>query len=455
MTKKMLILGLALAALTGLADPPKGYPHVRINLWPEGKTPVAGTNYWPKIKVDETAWIDAYLPTCRVNEASMLIAPGGGYLWWCWGSEGPQMMDYLLAHGMTAIQLKYRVPRLLGTNYYAHVWADQQRAVRLVRAHAKEWGLDPEKIGINGYSAGGHLALLAAFSSETPAYAPIDEIDKVPCHVNWSIPVYPAYILSDEDEDNPGKLQGNDLSLTFLPSLRFDRKTPPMCFFHGDSDSYSPMGSVRLYHKLRLMKIPAEIHVFANRGHCYHQYDSQGESCAQYRDTAMGWLNSMGYSLEVPRICATNDFVKSFRAGVRGFVLKVETGDLKTLTAERKDLPLCKALGKAIGDPWWIVRRREFCVRVVPDKPIETDEEYAWFNRIMTLSIQCGDRKAALDDCTVMRTPDPELPTANTADEYFALKAKGAKAVISSDPVALRKAVYERVEAACRAQMGL
>ena len=119
-----------------------------------------------------------------------------------------------------------------------------------------------------GFSAGGNLTLLAASSSQTPAYAKTDSVDEFPCHVNGAVACYPAYVLSDcRNFDGDNRQRGNPLDLRLDPAFKFDEKTPPMCFLHGDADTHSPMGSVRAYHKLRTMNIPAEIHVFSGRKH--------------------------------------------------------------------------------------------------------------------------------------------------------------------------------------------
>jgi len=143
-------------------------------------------------------------------------------------------------------------------------WQDTQRAIRLIRSNAEKWGFNPEKIGVLGFSAGGHLALMAATTSQTAAYPPIDRIDRLACHINFAVLVYPAYILEDgafwENTD-----KGNNSQI--VKDFAFDALTPPMCLIHGDEDPYSPMGSVAIYRKLRTIGIPAEIHIYAKTGH--------------------------------------------------------------------------------------------------------------------------------------------------------------------------------------------
>lgn len=274
----------------------RNVPHKRIELWPEGGMPQVATN------LDNQAWIEVFLPTQRVHKAFMIIAPGGAYNWWCWAGEGSRMLEHCLKNGMPAAQLKYRCPRPKGAWFALNAWQDAQRAVRVVRSRAAEFGIDPENIGFNGYSAGGHLTLLAALSSSSNSYARVDATDDVPCHVNWAIPVYPAYVLSDCQGDwSGGSKKGNPLDLELRPEFKFDAKTPPLCFFHGDADEYSAMGSVRVYHRLRTMGIPAELHVMAGMGHVFFRNCRAGDPAAKWLDRIWEWLYAMGINTIHPR----------------------------------------------------------------------------------------------------------------------------------------------------------
>ena len=228
-------------------------------LWPDGRTPdFQSAQTKPSLRVT--------LPAKRTTDAMLIVAPGGSYLKWCeWESK---CADWFNARGLAAAVLRYRTPRPEGLPKHQSAWEDAQRAVRLVRANAKVWGVDPEKIVFMGFSAGGNLTIRTAVSSQTPAYARVDDVDDLPCHVNGAVACYPAYVLSDcKDFDGGNHKRGNPLDLTLDPTFAFDAKTPPMCFLHGDADAHSPMGSVRVYHKLRTMDIPAELHVFAMRKH--------------------------------------------------------------------------------------------------------------------------------------------------------------------------------------------
>ena len=273
-------LALSAAALFGAEESP-------VKLWPAGKTPDAQAvqTYEPYL-----VW---HTPAKRTTTAVLIAVSGGGYMG-CGvsGFEVAPMRDYMLAKGMTVVTMRYRTPRPANLAKHVSAWQDAQRTVRLVRAEAAKRGLDPENIGFTGCSAGGHLTMMAAVSSQTSAYAPVDEIDKLPCHVNWAIPVYPAYLLADAAE-KPNPNRGNDLAAGFASELKFDAATPPLCFFHGDEDSWTPMGSVRAYHRLRTMGVPAELHVMALEQHCFMSNPRPDTFAADWKDAAWNWLVSL------------------------------------------------------------------------------------------------------------------------------------------------------------------
>jgi len=252
-------------------------------LWPEGRTPeFQAEQAVPELRVA--------LPEKRVSDALLMIAPGGSYQKWCeWEST---CADWFNKKGLATAVLRYRTPRPEGLPKHQSAWQDAQRAVRIVRAQASEWGVDPEKIVFMGFSAGGNLTIRTAVSSQNSSYAKVDDVDDLPCHVNGAIACYPAYVLSDCEGYDGGNLRkGNPLDLTLDPTFAFDAKTPPMCFLHGDADAHSPMGSVRVYHKLRTMGVPAELHVFATRTHADLPRDL-------WKPLVWEWLRQMNF---IPR----------------------------------------------------------------------------------------------------------------------------------------------------------
>ena len=182
--KLKMLLAAAIACGAAFAD-------VEVPLWPEGKIP-------SRQEKQCTPFLVWHTPKQLKSTAILISVSGGSYMGnGITGFEVAPIRDYFLARGVTVVTMKYRVPRPNGLPKHVTAWQDAQRTARLVRAEAAKRGLDPENIGFTGCSAGGHLTLMVATSSLTPAYEPVDDFDKLPCHVNWAVPVYPAYALAD------------------------------------------------------------------------------------------------------------------------------------------------------------------------------------------------------------------------------------------------------------------
>jgi len=264
----------------------------RVSLWPEGRIPdfqahqIAATTREAKAPGFERAehampHLDWYEVPAEKNGGCMLLISGGGYnscCDWAWIDRVAKKFTEL---GFVCASLTYRTPRPQGLPIYQSGWVDGQRAVRLVRNDAKKRGFDPEKIGVLGFSAGSHLTLLLATSALTPAYEAVDELDQLPCHVNWAVPVYTAYALTD-GLSGPNTRDGDAIDATLTDAFKFDAKTCPMALFHGGTDVYSPNGATQIYRQLRRMKIPAEIHLFADRGHGFMGNPDRGEDGTAY-----------------------------------------------------------------------------------------------------------------------------------------------------------------------------
>ncbi|MBN2785299.1 MAG: alpha/beta hydrolase, partial [Pontiellaceae bacterium] len=286
MMKKMFILGSCwLFAFMAFAGE-------RVALWPEEKIPdfqpqqIAATTQ----EVDATGFdaarnrmphLDWYEPPAEKNGGCMLLISGGAYQCCCDGKWIDRVAKKFTDLGFVCVSLTYRTPRPEGLPIYQSAWEDGQRAVRLVRNDAEKRGFDPEKIGVLGFSAGSHLTVLLATSSLTPAYGPVDEIDQLPCHVNWAVPIYTAYALTD-GLAGPNTRDGDAPDVTLSDVFKFDTKTCPMALFHGGTDIYSPNASTQIYRQLRRMKIPAELHLFADRAHGFMGDPNRGEDGTAY-----------------------------------------------------------------------------------------------------------------------------------------------------------------------------
>jgi acetyl esterase/lipase len=216
---------------------------------------------------------------------AVLICPGGGYWNLFWELEGEEVAAWLNAQGMTGIILKYRVPRRPDEPKglpARRPLQDAQRAVSLVRSRAKDWGIDPRRIGMVGFSAGGHLVVATATSFEKRTYKPVDAIDKVSCRPDFGIAVYSGYLKAkDRDELAPG--------------LRVPAGTPPIFLAHGGADIIStPEHSVFMYLALRRAGIPAELHIYAGAAHDF-AVRKVGHPCSNWTKHCVAWLNAQGF----------------------------------------------------------------------------------------------------------------------------------------------------------------
>ena len=199
-----------------------------------------------------------YYPASESNNthAAVLVFPGGGYRILAYDLEGTEICAWLNSVGINAVLVKYRVPQPEDVARYQQPLQDAQRAMGLVRGSAAEKGIDPKKIGVLGFSAGGHLLAVLSNSPDTRTYPKVDAADSVSCHPNFVVLVYPAY-LSEHD-------QGETLAAEVKPS-----GTPPTFIVQAEDDSKFIGGTLLYYHALQQAQVPAELHVYAHGGHGY------------------------------------------------------------------------------------------------------------------------------------------------------------------------------------------
>ena len=256
---------------------------VETAVWPEGKMPDAREGQCkPLIK-----W---YFPKEKKTDAIQIIYSGGSYMGNDWnGFEVAPARRYLNQLGMTVVTMCYRTPRPEGLPKHVTAWQDLQRAIRTVRSEASKYGLDGNQVGIMGSSAGGHLTLMGVTSSMHQSYLPIDDIDRIPCNVQWGIGIYPAYVLKD-GADGHNSHGGNTDEDTLVPEFSFDLQTAPMLFIHGDADGYASMGSVKVWEKMRSMGIQSELHTLALRQHCFQRKASPGTGSYTWLDRIAEYL---------------------------------------------------------------------------------------------------------------------------------------------------------------------
>jgi acetyl esterase/lipase len=215
---------------------------------------------------------------------AILICPGGGYWDLFYELEGEEVAAWLNSRGITGIILKYRVPRRpdeTKTEPAKRPLHDAQRAVSLVRGKAGELGIDPKRIGMVGFSAGGHLAIATATSFDKRSYEPMDDIDKVSCRPDFAIAAYSGYLkLKDKDE--------------LSPRMRIPEGTPPIFLVHGGADIISPPeGSVLMYLALKKANVQAELHIYAGAAHDF-AVRKVDHPCAGWTDRCIEWLRVQG-----------------------------------------------------------------------------------------------------------------------------------------------------------------
>lgn len=275
-------------------------PVVEINLWP-GSAPgekegtvgeekaEPGKEAMPIIRVHNVTvpTLALYQPAPeKASGACVIVFPGGGYGILAFNHEGTEVAHWLNSIGVTAVVVKYRVPRREGQPKHLAPLQDAQRAIRLVRKNAEAWKIDSKKIGVLGFSAGGHLTLMAATEYDSKVYEPMDETDKISARPDFAAPIYLAYALGDKADQ-----KRSDISLD--ESVKVTKDTPPMFLSICDDDPIGPMGSVQLYRELRKNGIPCELHVFVKGGHGYGIRTDKGPA-AGWNILCENWLHQIG-----------------------------------------------------------------------------------------------------------------------------------------------------------------
>ena len=257
---------------------PSGWPpspsHLTLPVWP-GVAPGAPAN--PPAETDTTTAKDnliagkplirlgnvstptltLYKATGNNTGAAVVVFPGGGYNILAIDLEGTEVCDWLTAAGINCVLLKYRVP---GTGPYPKSPAalqDAQRALGLVRQHAAEWGIDPKRIGVLGFSAGAHLAAALSTHYDKRLYDPIDAADQLSCRPDFAVIVYPGYLALAEKNFAPNA----DINPT--------AQTPPTFIVQAEDDPVHVENAVVYFLALKNAHVPAELHIYAQGGHGY------------------------------------------------------------------------------------------------------------------------------------------------------------------------------------------
>lgn len=280
----LLALGLSLCAA---AEEPKVE-----RLWPQGAPGAVGTEERDKPS------LTIYLPpTDKATGTAVVVCPGGGYGALAVGHEGKDPAEWLNRHGIAAFVLRYR----LGPRYRHPVpLQDAQRALRIVRSRAKEWGVDPNRVGIWGFSAGGHLASTAATHFDEGKPDADDPIERVSSRPDFAILCYPVITLKPPYAHMGSRrnLLGDKPDEALVDSLcnetQVTSKTPPTFLFHTNEDTaVLPENSILFYSALRKAKVPAELHIYQNGRHGVGLAVGLGATAA-WPEQLAGWLKTRG-----------------------------------------------------------------------------------------------------------------------------------------------------------------
>jgi lysophospholipase L1-like esterase/acetyl esterase/lipase len=263
--------------------PPGGgiEPAMEVDVWPAGRMPGTAATEPEKIvppKDGEHVLLltNVSHPTLKIFPApnaprpapAIIVCPGGGYGVLAMDLEGTEIASWLNSVGITALLLKYRVP-----NNRDGALQDVQRALSLARSHADAWGIDAGRLGVLGFSAGGHLSVRASNDFEHRTWAPIDDVDRVSCRPDFAVLVYPAYL------EKAGKL---------APDLKIDPKGPPALLIHNEDDA-SWIASSRVYDAaLTEAGVPHDFIVYRRGGHGYGLRST--EEVRAWPEATVAWL---------------------------------------------------------------------------------------------------------------------------------------------------------------------
>lgn len=286
---------LAALILVGWSSGLRADEPIVLDLWPAkapGETADIGPEKAEPSNDTITRITNVTRPTIAIHKpprdkdtgAAVIVAPGGGYNILAIGHEGDEVADWLNSIGVTGIVLKYRVPRRPDQpkdQPPIGALQDAQRAVSLVRSRASEWGIDPKRIGLLGFSAGGHLTAWAATNHDKRAYEPVDAADRTSSRPDFAVMIYPGGVIR---KDNPGELS---------PEIRITAETPPSFLAHAYDDPVSPENSIRLFLALKAAKVPADLHIYSTGGHGFGLRKSKSPS-STWPARCEDWLRVQG-----------------------------------------------------------------------------------------------------------------------------------------------------------------
>jgi len=317
-------IGGALAGTAAAQTPPPrrggatvaglGEPAETIDLWPRG---APGMPARPPVETVDERSKDADLADRAVygitrprmvvfrpavpNGAAVLVTPGGGYRWVVVDKEGYEVARWLSARGFTVFVLFYRLP---GDGWAAGpdvALSDAQRAMRLIRHRARDWGVMPDRVAAMGFSAGGHVCLDLATRFAVETYRPVDAADRLSARPDAAAPIYAVQSMTPPLA-HPGSralLLGPDptpaLERAHGPAANVSARTPPCFLVHAEDDATVPVGNtLEMRAALAAARVPVETHLFANGGHGFGLRRAMGKPAQAWPDLFLAWARTVG-----------------------------------------------------------------------------------------------------------------------------------------------------------------
>ncbi|MHB1674431.1 MAG: alpha/beta hydrolase [Acidobacteriaceae bacterium] len=263
---------VTLPAQTTAWQPAPG--HVTLHLWPNGApgavpNPTPETNTTtakdpliagkPVIRLGDVSdpTLTLYTPKGKNTGAAVVVFPGGGYRILAIDLEGTEVCRWLNSIGVNCILLKYRVPDSGPYPQSDAALQDAQRALGMVRLHASEWHIDPNRVGVLGFSAGGHLAAALSTDFENRLYPSIDAADRLSCRPDFAVIIYPGYLALAKKNFEPN------------PAIHVTAQTPPTFLVQAEDDPVHVENSIVYFMALKHAGVPAEMHIYTQGGHGY------------------------------------------------------------------------------------------------------------------------------------------------------------------------------------------
>lgn len=293
MSKTFFATTRALVVLIAFATSALAAPE-EIRLWPgaapgetgpvkpaENQPPKSGRKIERILAVADPTVTVYRAPARTASGCTIVVCPGGGYEMLAWDLEGTEIAQWLNSIGVTAVVLKYRVPRRDAVHFYRAGLQDAQRAIRLTRHNAAKWGVDPDRVGILGFSAGGHMTVLAGTHWDQSSYEPVDAMDQQSARPDFLVPIYPSYLTDKSDLSKLHEL------------VRITAQTPPTFIAVTQDDGKNGLDSARLFIALKEAGVPSELHVYSTGGHGYGLRPT-ADPVTTWPDRLEDWLRVSG-----------------------------------------------------------------------------------------------------------------------------------------------------------------